>query len=461
MTVNSRQLIVLLFNTILKRFDYLRLTIFRAIIRSFVIVFARTMKFEDYHILPSIKKSLAELGFKRPTDIQFKAIPSIMNGEDVMAIAQTGTGKTAAFAIPIIHYLADTRRRNEGIRALVLAPTRELAVQIHGVFCEIAKYTDLQIQALVGGLEQEKQIKELHAGVDILVATPGRMFDLIYQGHVKITKTEILVLDESDQMLALGFLKDIQDVKKFLPSQHQTLFFSATINLEIKDLAYSLVKNPIRIQISPKNPVSKNVDHSVAMIGMDDKRFFLERIIKQNPESKIVVFVRTKVRAERVFSAMQRVGIQTVTIHGNKVQDERFDALKKFTDGEIKILVTTDVSARGIDIKEVEYVVNYDMPDVPEYYVHRVGRTGRGVERKGYAVSFCSDEEKPFLEEIEKFIGGPINVMQLEKDDYEATIDFSAEAKTDYKAIMKEIDDFHSFQDAKKKRKLKEKKKKK
>ena len=419
------------------------------------------MKFEDYHILPAIKKSLAELGFKRPTDIQFKAIPSIMNGEDVMAIAQTGTGKTAAFAIPIIHHLANTRRPNEGIRALVLAPTRELAVQIHGVFTDIAKYTNLHILAVVGGVEQDNQIKELQSGVDILVATPGRMFDLIYQKYVKITKTEILVLDESDQMLALGFLKDIQDVKKFLPTEHQTLFFSATINLEIKDLAYSLVRNPIRIQISPKNPVSKNVDHSVAMIGMDDKRFFLERVIKQNPDSKIVVFVRTKVRAERVFSAMERVGIQTVTIHGDKLQDERFEALRKFSDGEVKVLVTTDVSARGIDIKQVEYVVNYDLPDVAEYYVHRVGRTGRGVERKGYAISFCSPEEKPLLEDIEKFIGGPINVMEFDKDDYKSTIDFSAEAKTDYNAVMKEIADFHKFEEEKKKKKLKDKRKKK
>ncbi len=416
------------------------------------------MKFEDYHILPSIKKSLAELGFKRPTDIQFKAIPSIMNGEDVMAIAQTGTGKTAAFAIPIIHHLESKTREHEGIRALVMAPTRELAVQIHGVFADIAKYTNLNLLALVGGVEQEKQIQELQDGIDVLVATPGRMFDLIYQGHVKITKTEILVLDESDQMLALGFLKDIQDVKKFLPKIHQTLFFSATINEAIKDLAYSLVRNPIRIQISPKNPVSKNVDHSVAMIEMDDKRFFLERTIKQHPDSKIVVFVRTKVRAERVFKAMERVELETVTIHGDKQQEERFDALKKFSDGDVKVLITTDLSARGIDIKQVEFVINYDMPDVPEYYVHRVGRTGRGVERKGYAVSFCSPEEKPLLDEIEKFIGGPINRMVLEKNDYQSTLDFSAEVKMDMKAILKEIADFEDFQKAKKAKKAKKKK---
>lgn len=392
------------------------------------------------------------MGFKRPTDIQFKAIPSILNGEDVMAIAQTGTGKTAAFAIPIIHCLESKKREYEGVRALILAPTRELAAQIYEVFTAIAKYTSLKVFSLVGGLEQDHQIKEMQKGVDILVATPGRMFDLIYQGHVKITKTEILVLDESDQMLALGFLKDIQDVKKFLPKLHQTLFFSATINEEIKDLAYSLVRNPIRIQISPKNPVSKNVDHSVAMIEMDDKRFFLERIIKQNPESKILVFVRTKVRAERVFKAMERVDIKTLTIHGDKLQDERFDALKKFSDEEVKVLITTDVSARGIDIKQVGFVINYDMPDVPEYYVHRVGRTGRGAERKGYAISFCSPEEKILLDEVEKFIGSPINVVLLEKDDYQSTIDFSAEVKTDLKTIMKEITDFEDFKKAKKRK---------
>jgi ATP-dependent RNA helicase RhlE len=292
----------------------------------------------------------------------------------------------------------------------------------------------------------------LKNGTDVLIATPGRMFDLIYQKQLKITQTEILVLDEADKMLALGFLKDIQDVKKFLPKHHQTLFFSATINPEIKELAYSLVKNPIRIQISPKNPVSKNVDHSVTMIAMDDKRFFLERIVNQNPASKMVVFVRTKVRAERVFAAMERVGIKTVTIHGDKPQAERIEALQKFISGEVKVLVTTDVSARGIDIKQVEYVVNYDLPEIPENYVHRVGRTGRGVE-KGYAISFCSPEEKPLLEAIEKFVGSPINIMAFDKEDYQSTLDFSNDAPKDLKAIMKEISDFEDFQKARKKKK--------
>jgi ATP-dependent RNA helicase RhlE len=409
----------------------------------------RLMKFEKYPLLPAIKANLDALGFKRPTDIQYKAIASIMKGEDVLAIAQTGTGKTAAFAIPIVHYVATSRRRADGVRALVMVPTRELAMQIHEVFCSIAKGTPVQVMAVVGGVEQDKQIHKLQAGIDILIATPGRMFDLIAQEHLHIGHCEILVLDEADRMMALGFMRDIKDVKRRLPREHQTLFFSATINEEIKDLAYSLVRNAIRIQVSPQNTVSKNVTHTVAMIAMDDKRFFLERTIRQSPDSKILVFVRTKVRAERVQAAMQRVGLATAVIHGDKEQDQRFDALKQFADGTVKVLITTDVSARGIDIKNVEYVINYDIPDVAENYVHRVGRTGRGME-KGYALSFCSPEEIPLLQEVEKFIGGAIDVLDIPKGEYKDMIDFSAENKTDLKAINKLIAENEVFKKTKK-----------
>ncbi|HSC54961.1 MAG TPA: DEAD/DEAH box helicase [Phnomibacter sp.] len=410
------------------------------------------MKFEKYPLLPAIKANLDALGFKRPTDIQYKAIASIMKGEDVLAIAQTGTGKTAAFAIPIVHYIATSRRRVDGIRALIMVPTRELAMQIHEVFCSIAKGTQVQVMAVVGGVEQDKQINKLQAGIDILIATPGRMFDLIAQQHLDIGGCEILVLDEADRMMALGFMRDIKDVKRRLPREHQTLFFSATINEEIKDLAYSLVRNPIRIQVSPQNTVSKNVTHTVAMIEMDDKRFFLERTIRQSPDSKILVFVRTKVRAERVQAAMQRVELNTAVIHGDKEQDQRFDALKQFAEGKVKVLITTDVSARGIDIKNVEYVINYDIPDIAENYVHRVGRTGRGME-KGYALSFCSAEEIPLLKEVEKFIGGPIDVLEIPKGDYKDMIDFSAETKTDLKAVQKMIAENEAFQKTKKTKK--------
>ncbi|HEY8915712.1 MAG TPA: DEAD/DEAH box helicase [Chitinophaga sp.] len=384
------------------------------------------MKFEQYRIAEEIKRSLEEQGFKRPTDIQYKAIPSILKGDDVLAIAQTGTGKTAAFAIPVIQLLhQQSRSRTRGeVKCLVMVPTRELAIQISDVFKQLGKYTRVDIMGLFGGVEQEAQIKKLDKGVDILIATPGRMFDLISQGHLDLSHVQTLILDEADHMLDLGFIRDIRDVIKHLPRNHQTLFFSATIDEEIKDLAYSIVRNPIRIQISPDDPVSKNVSHSVAFVEMDDKRFFLERLVKEFPENKILVFVRTKVRAERVAAAMERVGIKTLTMHGGKEQDDRLTVMKEFKQGDIKILITTDVNARGIDIPNVEYVVNYDLPDEPENYVHRVGRTGRGVQ-KGQAVSFCSPEEKPILDTIQSFLGKEIQVMKIDKNDYRQTISFS------------------------------------
>ena len=414
------------------------------------------MKFEDYSISLEIKQNLEKLGFKRPTDIQFKAIPSILKGEDVLAIAQTGTGKTAAFAIPIISVLQEMKhsvRYQPGIKCIVMEPTRELALQVSEVFQKLATGTKVETLCLFGGVEQAPQIDKITNGVDILIATPGRMFDLIYQKHLKITGVEILVLDEADHMLDLGFIKDIQDVKKFLPKYHQTLFFSATINDQIKKVAYSLVKNAIRIQLSPKDPVAKNITHSVAFVEMDDKRFFLERVINENPESKILVFVRTKVRAERVKLAMERVGIASETIHGDKEQSDRLSVLNKFRTGEAKILIATDVSARGIDIANVDYVVNYDLPDVPENYVHRVGRTGRGMQ-KGLAVSFCAAEEKPILAEIEGFMGKPIKILEIDKNEYTETIDFSNDtANYDLKALLKEAEAYEENRKKSKKKK--------
>jgi len=397
------------------------------------------MKFDDYRISPDIKRNLTELGFRRPTDIQYKAITPILKGDDVLAIAQTGTGKTAAFAIPIINMVHQQKSssRSEFLCCLVMVPTRELALQITEVFQTIGKHTLVKTACVFGGVDQEPQISKLKSGIDILVATPGRMFDLVSQGHILLDKIQILVLDEADHMLALGFIKDIRQLIHYLPKYRQTLFFSATINPEIKELAYSLVTNPIRIEISPKDPVAKNVTHSVAMIDMDDKRFFLERLIKEHPESKILVFVRTKVRAERVFKAMERVEIKTVTIHGDKEQKDRLDVMTLFKSGEVKVLIATDVSARGIDIPDVDYVINYDLPDVAENYVHRVGRTGRGV-KKGLAVSFCSPEEKPVLDEIETFLGQKVSALIIDKEEYTATVDLSLDNPNDWKALMRE-----------------------
>src|SRR5690606_16435856 len=274
-------------------------------------------------------------------------------------------------------------------------------------------------------------------GADILIATPGRIMDLVHKSHLNLKKIDYLILDEADHMLDKGFYQDIQKLISFLPRRRQTMFFSATINETIKDLAYALVSKPVRIQISPKDPVSKNVDHAVVYVEMDDKRFFLERIIKENPEKKILVFVRTKVRAERVAKAMERVQITTETIHGDKEQESRFKVLEDFNTGKVRILIATDVSYRGIDIKNVEYVINYDLPDVAENYVHRVGRTGRGGNR-GQAISFCSEEEKPMLAEIETFLHSPIRLMEVKKTEYEETLAISDANPHDWKSLMKE-----------------------
>ncbi len=408
------------------------------------------MKFSSYNLTPQIKGNLEGLGFKKPTDIQYKTIPPIMRREDVLAIAQTGTGKTAAFAIPIIHILQTTpaREGHGNVRCLVMEPTHELANQITEVFQQLGKGTGVFSSCVIGGVDQAPQIKKLERDIDILVATPGRMFDLISQGHINLQSIEILVLDEADHMLDLGFIHDIRQLTKIIRHKHQTLFFSATINEEIKDLAYSLVNKPVRIQLSPNDPVSKNIDHSVAFIEMDDKRFFLERIITEHPESKILVFVRTKVRAERVFKALERVNIASLTIHSDKDQKERFEVMKQFKEGIIKILIATDVSARGIDIPNVEYVVNYDLPEVAENYVHRVGRTGRGT-KKGIAVSFCSPEEKEVLDEIQGYLTKDITVMAIEKELYDETVAISEASEHDWKSLIEEA---NSFEQKKKKK---------
>lgn len=414
------------------------------------------MKFENYYIAEGIKKSISKLGFKRPTDIQFKSIPPILKGEDVLAIAQTGTGKTAAFAIPVIHVLNERKiqGRADGVKCLVMVPTHELALQIFEVFNTLSHHTSIKPYCIHGGVEQEPQIERLSKGVDILIATPGRMFDLVSQGALNLRRVEILVLDEADHMLDLGFIKDIRDLIKKLPRKRQTLFFSATINEKIKDLAYSLVVNPIRIQISPKDPVARNIDHALASIEMDDKRFFLESVIRNNPTKKILVFVRTKVRAERVKSAMERVEIVSHTIHSDKTQAERKKALGQFSKGEVKVLIATDVSARGIDIPDVEYVVNYDLPETPENYVHRVGRTGRG-DKKGQAISFCSKEEEELLAKIEESLYKPIDRMEISKSNYQYTLERSGETPTNWKKLMEEAE---KEEEAYKKKKRKKRK---
>jgi len=384
------------------------------------------MKFESYPIADPLKKNLTRLGLKRPTDIQYKVIPCVLRGEDVLAVAQTGTGKTAAFAVPVIQRILEKGPgKPRGLQCIVMVPTRELAIQIHKVFAALCTHMPLTPFAVIGGVEQDDQIQALDRGIHILIATPGRMFDLISQGAIHLNKVGILILDEADQMLDKRFIADIQAIKNKLRHRHQTLFFSATINKDIKKLAFSQVKsNAIRIQVSPDDPVSKNVSHYVLYTGMDDKRFFLRRLIQDHPEAKIMVFVRTMVRAERVCKALSRASIASLTIHREKSQQERLAALADFTEGKTRVLISTDVASRGIDIPSVDYVVNYDLPEDKEVYVHRVGRTGRG-RAKGQAISFCSQREKDLLLDIETFLNQTIEPVALGKDEYAFTVGVS------------------------------------
>ena len=400
------------------------------------------MKFDEYRLSKEVKRNLFEMGFRRPTDIQFKCIPHIQRGEDVLAIAQTGTGKTAAFAIPIIDKIQQIKyKSNEKgsvVRVVVMAPTRELAQQITKVFNQIGVHTKVKALCIYGGVEQDHQINKLLEGMDIIVSTPGRMFDLASQGYLKLNKVEILVLDEADHMLDLGFAKDISDLVDKIPGRRQTLFFSATINPTIKKQAYQMVgSGAIRIQVSPKDPVSKNVDHQMVFVEMDDKRFFLQRLLQENSDKKFLVFVRTKVRAERVKKAMERADIDTLTIHGDKEQDDRETALLAFRTGACRIMIATDVTARGIDIDGIDFVVNYDLPDVAENYVHRVGRTGRG-RAKGKAISFCAKEEKEYLSAIEEYTTVPIKRAMVTKGEYSETVDLADDGKDDWKSLMKQ-----------------------
>ncbi|PWJ42568.1 DEAD/DEAH box helicase [Sediminitomix flava] len=398
------------------------------------------MRFNRFKLDDRIIRALEDAGMRKPTQIQDKAIPAILKGEDLLGIAQTGTGKTAAFAIPVLQLMTKPAfQKAKGVKAIVMAPTRELSEQSTEVFKSLGKYLKVRTTAVYGGVSNQKQIESLKK-TDILVTTPGRLFDLQSQGFVKLDDCKILVVDEADRMLEAGFIKDIQRLIRFLPKKRQTLFFSATIEKQIKKLAYTLVsQNALRIEISPKNPISKNVEHCKMEIEMDDKRFYLEKLIRANEQSKIIVFARTKVRADRVVKAMERVDIHAESLHGDKEQKERLDTLKRFRSGENKILVATDIAARGLDVSGVEFVVNYDLPEKAEHYVHRIGRTGRG-NQKGVAVSFVSSGEKEMLKEIEKFINQQIPILIDDSLDYDPIITQTKSKKADWQNLVKEIE---------------------
>lgn len=378
------------------------------------------MKFESYNFHPQLKENLTHLSLKKPTDIQYRCIAPILKGDDLFAVAHTGTGKTLAFAIPLVNLLCGKKSsiNKDKIKVLVVVPTRELALQIQEVFNAICKSTKVKVCALIGGVEQSNQEASLAKGVDVVIATPGRLFDLINQKKLSCSGVEYLVLDEADRMLEPSFIKDILYIKKLITQPHQTLFFSATINPQIKKLAFSVVSSrAIHIQISPKDPISKNVRHKVIFINMEDKGSFLSSFITENSRDKIVVFVRTKVRASRVVALLNRSGIEASSIHGDLDQSTRTMVIKKFKEAENGVLVATDVTARGIDIPNLPFVINYDLPEIPENYVHRVGRTGRAFS-KGIALSFCANNELPLLEKIEEYIGKKIILLEISKKNY-------------------------------------------
>ena len=360
-------------------------------------------QFSDFGLAAPLLKALAAEGYTAPTPIQAQAIPSVMLGRDLLGIAQTGTGKTAAFALPILHRLDQNRRPapRGGCRVLVLSPTRELATQIAESFKTYGKHLGFSVAVIFGGAKYGAQIKALQGGLDILVATPGRLIDHIQEKHARLGETEIFVLDEADQMLDLGFLQPIKRIVSNLPKQRQNLFFSATMPGEIGKLAGDLLRDPAKVEITPAATTVDRVDQRVVFVEADRKRELLAELMADASMTRTIIFTKTKRGADRVAKYLEGSGIGAAAIHGDKSQPQREKALAAFKSGHVRALVATDIAARGIDIDGVSHVVNYELPYVPEAYVHRIGRTAR-AGATGFAISLCADDERPLLRDIQK-----------------------------------------------------------
>ncbi|WP_136666538.1 DEAD/DEAH box helicase [Flavobacterium sp. H122] len=371
------------------------------------------MTFKNLNIIDPILKALEQEKYVTPTPIQQQAIPLILKGSDVMGCAQTGTGKTAAFAIPILQRLANTpEKQPNAIRTLILTPTRELAIQISDNFTSYGTHMKLKHTFIFGGVSQFHQIKTLKKGTDILIATPGRLLDLMQQREVDLSHLEIFVLDEADRMLDMGFVHDVKKVVASLPQNRQTLFFSATMPDTIKKLAEKILKNPAYVSVDPVSSTAQSITQSVYFVEKNDKEKLLATILDEEGISRSLVFTRTKHGANKLVDKLTKKGITAAAIHGNKSQNARQKALEDFKLNSLRVLVATDIASRGIDIDELPHVVNYDLPNIPETYVHRIGRTGRGG-KKGTAVTFCSTEEKSDLKNIEKLIGVRLTVSTV------------------------------------------------
>lgn len=371
----------------------------------------RPMAFQQLNLIEPILKALAKEGYTNPTPIQAQAIPLALNGNDVLGCAQTGTGKTAAFSIPIIQLLANQKQRKPGIKALILTPTRELAIQIDESIAAYSAFAQIKHTVIFGGVSQLHQTNALKRGIDILVATPGRLLDLINQKYVDLRQLEFFVLDEADRMLDMGFIHDVKKIIALLPQKRQTMFFSATMPPEIQKLADSLLKNPKLVEVTPPSTTVEKIDQRLYYTNKNDKAKLLLHLLKTEGIGSALVFTRTKHGADRVVKVLLKENIKAAAIHGNKSQNARQNALSGFKSGKLRILVATDIAARGIDIDELANVFNYDLPNIPETYVHRIGRTGR-AGNSGMAISFCDQETIKELTDIQKLIGIKIPVVE-------------------------------------------------
>jgi ATP-dependent RNA helicase RhlE len=372
------------------------------------------MLFEDLSLSNSIQRAVFEEGYTNPTPIQEKAIPIILSGKDLVGCAQTGTGKTAAFAIPIIHNLhrmVGSSKKTKQIRCLVVTPTRELAVQIGESFDTYGKYTNLRQLTVFGGVSQVPQVDQLKKGVDILIATPGRLLDLHKQGFVDFDHLHFLVLDESDLMLDMGFINDVRKIVKLVPTNRQTLLFSATMPMAIRELADTFLNQPEYVSVTPVSSTAEIIEQQIYFVDKTDKRALLYHLIRNENLSNVLVFVRTKHGADNVVKALKKHGVNAEAIHGDKSQTARQRVLDHFKNKEISVLVATDIAARGIDIESLPYVINFDLPNIPETYVHRIGRTGR-AGNGGISISFCGKDEETYWKDIQKLIKVNVKVIK-------------------------------------------------
>lgn len=375
------------------------------------------MTFKELQIIEPILKALTTKEYLIPTPIQFESIPVLLKGKDILGSAQTGTGKTAAFAIPILQNLYLEKKQHSSkrmIKALVLAPTRELALQIHDNFIEYGKYLDIKTTVIYGGVPQAKQVKTLNQGVDILVATPGRLLDLIQQRKLTLSNVSYLVLDEADRMLDMGFVKDVKKIVAMVKKERQTMFFSATMPNAIMSFANEILHDPVRVKVTPEEEMVDKIKQSVYFVGKKKKTDLLISLLQKKDLVSVLVFSRTKHGANKIVKLLDTSNIRAEAIHGNKSQSARQRALDLFKKKEVRVLVATDIAARGIDVDELSHVINFDLPEVPETYIHRIGRTGR-AGLGGFAVSFCSLEEIDLLKDIQKHIKMDIPVMKDSK----------------------------------------------